>query len=534
MASGSQNMTTFKAKGLTSIANIVDTSNFIFLKSTTLTADQLGDTVSLSLNAVGVTGAAMTNHSLFLNAGVGSGLGAPFQLQIPDSSHLYIYKRWYSSNVWSGWSKISAGHADDAAKWTTARTITLTGSVTGSVSIDGSGNVSLATTTNHNHDWRYPQNHITSFAFTGNNRPLSRYVTFDLNAPAGGPGGWINGFMSVHNDYLASYIVQVHRSDDWYLGWNQYSTTNSTVDTAPVWRKIIHSGNIGSQSVKNATTWAGLTSRWNHNTSDTWIPVRSNNNIDYVLKTEIANSATAFVKKSGDTMTSTLTLSGGSINVQQGSVWAGTNGNTSGERQVGCQSGAGILYMYSQAATNGSRGIYGANHAGTYTSYLYIQQDNYVRAGTRLYGAVWNDYAEFRLGQMNGLKPGQIVTENGDGTMCLASKRLQKGCKVLSDTYGFALGETNEYKLPIAVSGRVLVYCDTPIEELEPGDCLCSNVTGNAVKMTREEIINYPDCIIGTVSEIPTYNIWHCGDQTNENGMKEEVWVNGRIWIYVR
>lgn len=136
MASGSQNMTTFKAKGLTSIANAVDTSNFIFLKSTTLTADQLGNTVSLSLNAVGVTGAAMTNHSLFLNAGIGSGLGTPFQLQIPDSSHLYIYKRWYTSGAWSGWSKVSAGTADT---WTTARTLTI--GATGK-SVNGSANVS--------------------------------------------------------------------------------------------------------------------------------------------------------------------------------------------------------------------------------------------------------------------------------------------------------------------------------------------------------------------------------------------------------
>ena len=158
MASGSQNMTTFKAKGLTSIANTVDTSNFIFLKSTAFTADQLGNTVSLSLNVAAVTGAAMTNHSLFLNAGIGSGLGTPFQLQIPDSSHLYIYKRWYTSGAWSGWSKVSAGHADllttaraingtnfdgsadiTTANWGTSRTLTV--GATGK-SVNGSGNVS--------------------------------------------------------------------------------------------------------------------------------------------------------------------------------------------------------------------------------------------------------------------------------------------------------------------------------------------------------------------------------------------------------
>ena len=46
-----------------------------------------------------------------------------------------------------------AGNATSATKLATPRTITLTGSVTGSVSIDGSQNVSLATTTNHTHNY---------------------------------------------------------------------------------------------------------------------------------------------------------------------------------------------------------------------------------------------------------------------------------------------------------------------------------------------------------------------------------------------
>lgn len=49
------------------------------------------------------------------------------------------------------------GNAATASKWATARTITLSGSVTGSVSIDGSGNVTLATTTNHTHSYLYTE-----------------------------------------------------------------------------------------------------------------------------------------------------------------------------------------------------------------------------------------------------------------------------------------------------------------------------------------------------------------------------------------
>lgn len=42
--------------------------------------------------------------------------------------------------------------------------------------------------------------------------------------------------------------------------------------------------------------------------------------------------------------------------------------------------------------------------------------------------------------------------------------------------------------------------------------------------MTRAEIMQYPERIIGTVSEIPSYDTW------GENNIK----VNNRIWIRIR
>ncbi len=58
-----------------------------------------------------------------------------------------------------------SGNASTASKWQTARTLTLTGAVTGSASIDGSGNVSLATSVNHNHDGSYVN--VTGDAMSG-------------------------------------------------------------------------------------------------------------------------------------------------------------------------------------------------------------------------------------------------------------------------------------------------------------------------------------------------------------------------------
>ena len=50
--------------------------------------------------------------------------------------------------------------------------------------------------------------------------------------------------------------------------------------------------------------------------------------------------------------------------------------------------------------------------------------------------------------------------------------------------------------------------------------------------MTEEEERLYPSRIIGTISEIPTYNIWIANEF--EGDTKEEIKVNGRIWIRIR
>lgn len=65
----------------------------------------------LTAARISATNAAHTNHSAYLYI---SDVGTPFQLQIPDSSAPYIYKRYYGSGKWSGWFKLNAGYADSA------------------------------------------------------------------------------------------------------------------------------------------------------------------------------------------------------------------------------------------------------------------------------------------------------------------------------------------------------------------------------------------------------------------------------------
>lgn len=84
--------------------------------------------------------------------------------------------------MWS-WGGTFNGDASTASKWTNARTITLTGSVTGSVSLDGSGNVSLDTTTNHTH---------TFASLTSKPTTLSGYgITDALSLTGGTLNGWL-------------------------------------------------------------------------------------------------------------------------------------------------------------------------------------------------------------------------------------------------------------------------------------------------------------------------------------------------------
>ena len=143
-----------------------------------------------------------------------------------------------------------------------------------------------------------------------------------------------------------------------------------------------------------------------------------------------------------------------------------------------------------------------------------------VRAAS-VYGAVWNDYAEYR--EANTTEPGCVVYEVGDDTLALANERMMPACSIISDTFGFAIGETEKCKTPLAQAGRVLAY---PLEDrnsYKPGDAVCSGPNGTVSKMTQEEKINHPECIIGYVSCVPTYETW--GEKDTK--------VNGRIWIKV-
>ena len=253
--------------------------------------------------------------------------------------------------------------------------------------------------------------------------------------------------------------------------------------------------------------------------------VRVKNNSTWEAWTKILTDANygniadnRYVKKSGDTMTGMLQVNNAPIfgyryrqsNNAPAFVFDKPSSHYTG---IGANGNADTIY-FGAVTTDGSW--------NWVTSYKQKWVFNGDITADKVYGAVWNDYAEYR--STSTVNPGQCVVETGLGDLIQSTKRLQSGANIVSDTYGFAIGETEQTKTPLAVSGRVLAYPYEDRYSYSAGDPVCSGPNGTISKMTREEVREYPDRIVGTVSEIPEYETWGTGN----------VKVNGRIWIKVR
>ena len=312
-----------------------------------------------------------------------------------------------------------------AAKLTTARTISLTGAVTGSGSFDGSGNLSIATTTNHSHSYL----------------PLS--------------GGTMTG--------------QIKTSFKSSVAMGSYCSSATTVD-ALVEEIRYSSGAVGSVSIDTAYT-AG--------TGGT-----------------IAAGWYNFFYSPHRT--------------------GGDNGAVSGDN---CNYGTLIL-----SGMTAYLGLWVIR----VTSGAIAQSRRIWTAGDSVTGAVWNDYAECRESDCEDF--GYVLMEVGNDSLTKTTERLSHFAGVSSDTWGFSQGETDKAKTPIAVAGRVLVYPYQNRNNYKPGDCVCAAPGGTVDIMTREEVREWPDRIVGTVSCVPDYEEWGGGEGADRDPVK----VNGRIWIKVK
>ena len=303
---------------------------------------------------------------------------------------------------------------------------------------------------------------------------------------------------------------------------------SSNTDRDVEWSNIsdIPVGNdaVSAKAVKDRTnntlTYLNLGAAALAASAITWLCCWNGYEIRAISKAEMANAVDTqhkWVRLAGDTMS--------------GALWVNRSGT--GEADLGVQSTAGRLYLYSANSATGNRGFYGSNNAGTSQGIMYIEQSGDIHAQQKFYGAVWNDYAEYRQTKEK-IEPGRCIREIGDDTLELTTERLMRGCEIVSDTFGFAIGQSEKNKTPTAASGRVLAYLYEDREEAKKkiGWPVCSGPNGTVSIMTEEEEEKYPSRIIGTISAVPDYEIWRAGDLNSET--EEEIYVNGRIWIRIR
>lgn len=241
-----------------------------------------------------------------------------------------------------------------------------------------------------------------------------------------------------------------------------------------------------------------------------------------------------YVKIIGDTMTGALEIA--PTNLADNTVALSLNGNTAQAGSIVSNNGhmfarGGALVAGTFLALKGYPGYTPNNSAGFWydgtntrirTYNITANSDTIDFQAHKVYNAVFNDYAEYR--KTINAKAGLCVVDNDDGSLKIADKRLMPGAQVISDTFGTCMGETDNSKTPLAVAGRVLVYPYRHKSEYHAGMAVCTAPDGTVDIMTREEIRDYPDCIVGIVSEIPNYTRWG----------SDNVFVDGRIWIKVK
>lgn len=304
-----------------------------------------------------------------------------------------------------------------------------------------------------------------------------------------------NPFLSLHTSYKDYMVLAQGYSDIWGsqiatdFRTNGIAVRNKNNGTWNSWATVITNANYTDYTIDvngaNAT-----------NTTSIYAPI-SAGTTDYVLKSNGTGVAPTWISQSDITVGSCTAAE--KIRIYNASESTTTKYYVTGVTVTG--------------ATGATTGGVGAD--------VYRGASIYMQKGV-LYGAAWNDYAEYREVN-NTIEPGRCVCENGDDTLSLSTERLQPGANIVSDTFGFVIGETEQAQTPLAVSGRVLAYPYEDRNIFKAGDAVCAAPNGTVSKMTREEIKEWPDRIVGYVSAIPSYEYW------GEGGVK----VNGRIWIKV-
>jgi hypothetical protein len=140
----------------------------------------------------------------------------------------------------------------------------------------------------------------------------------------------------------------------------------------------------------------------------------------------------------------------------------------------------------------------------------------------KVYNTIYNDVADFfELENEIDIEYGKVYVYEDNGNVRKSKEYCEMGILgIATDTYGFGVGhKSNKKQIPISVAGYVLAFVDKPYPSGTP---LTSILDGQLTEMKREDVMKYPERIIGTFIKIEPKEEWN------------EILVNGRCWVKVK
>ena len=217
------------------------------------------------VGGTGTNGAALSNPSngWYNHIVMNHGNNAGYYTDIATDLHrdAAFIKR-VEAGTHHSWQRIFTDvYHPNADRWTSARTISLSGDASGAVSIDGSGNVTLPVAVkddSHNHSQVYIPD--TRGAARAPSYYPDRYVSFDFqqntNTGAGDAMWHVVQTVAKWSSYASSHSQQQLA----FTGSNLKHREATSDSSWGAWKKIWDTGNVGLDS----NIWGGITSRSPH------------------------------------------------------------------------------------------------------------------------------------------------------------------------------------------------------------------------------------------------------------------------------
>ena len=355
---------------------------------------------------------------------------------------------------------------NNTAQWAT---LTLTGSVTGTATIASSGTISIKTTTNHTHSYL----------------PLS--------------GGTLTGNVTSRSITPATNNAYVLGSSS--LKWSSvYATTFNGNLTGNVTGNV--SGSSGS-CTGNAATATRLQT------------ARTINGVSFNGTANITVYDSTKLSLSGGTMTGTINSM--SIVPKADATYSiGTSANAFTSLYL-----SNNIEFYTQSgATNGGYiDFHFGGSTADYTSRIIESASGTISVignltATRVYNAVYNDYAECfdNTNLIYNEVLHRIVEIDDNECVRLASKNSYRVIGVVSDNYGHLLGGLEEdiengAKIPVGLAGTLYVYTLDEIDTKNIGKLVCADNNGYATLADKDCEGTIVGKIIGFNREYHQYKV---------------------------